>query len=366
MFPRASRKELLMRLGLSALSRCTNFVAVLLACATPVRAEFYAHSYSFGSAGTGDGQFTFSLGLAFDPQGNVYVVDGQNGRNGGRVEKFTHSGQFLMNIGSRGTANGQFFDPAAIAIDPASNLYVTDFMELGPVQVTGRIQKFDANGNFLTTLTDPTLGSGQRAGYSALATDSSGNVFVAEGFFNSAAQTERLLKFNSSGQLLAIRNITPGEVFLGLATDTLGNVYVSEFQNNRIDKFDNNLNFLSAFGNRGVGPGDLLQPTGLAVDSSGRIFESDSGSNRLKVFSNGGKFITLIDPRDFASGRFSAFGGGIAVDPQGNVFSSDVQSVNVFAPLTFAVPEPSSLTLLGIGTISLLGYGWRRRKRATA
>jgi len=31
-----------------------------------------------------------------------------------------------------------------------------------------------------------------------------------------------------------------------------------------------------------------------------------------------------------------------------------------------AVPEPSSLTLLGIGAISLLGYGWRRRKRVTA
>lgn len=34
-----------------------------------------------------------------------------------------------------------------------------------------------------------------------------------------------------------------------------------------------------------------------------------------------------------------------------------------FTPAT-AVPEPTSLTLLSIGAISILGYGWRRRRRS--
>jgi hypothetical protein len=36
------------------------------------------------------------------------------------------------------------------------------------------------------------------------------------------------------------------------------------------------------------------------------------------------------------------------------------------ADLTSLIPEPSTLTLLALGTLGLLGYAWRRRKRAAA
>jgi hypothetical protein len=46
---------------------------------------------------------------------------------------------------------------------------------------------------------------------------------------------------------------------------------------------------------------------------------------------------------------------------------ANADSFEVIVPsATTAVPEPSTLTLLGFGSLSLLGYGWRRRKQVVA
>ena len=58
---------------------------------------------TFGSLGTGDGQFTSPRGSAVDSTDRIIVADFQNHR----VQVFDSSGNFLFTFGSQGSAIGQ-------------------------------------------------------------------------------------------------------------------------------------------------------------------------------------------------------------------------------------------------------------------
>ena len=79
----------------------------------------------------GDGQFSSPWGIAFDPEGRVYVVDSANKR----VQVFTPEGEFLLKWGELGRGPGQFDNPVGIAIDAQGAIYVSEINN-------NRVQKF--------------------------------------------------------------------------------------------------------------------------------------------------------------------------------------------------------------------------------
>jgi DNA-binding beta-propeller fold protein YncE len=60
-----------------------------------------------------------------------------------------------------------------------------------------------------------------------------------------------------------------------IAVDSLGNVYVADSNNNRIQKFNGNGNFITKWGSLGAGDGEFDGPVGIAIDSSGNVYVAD-------------------------------------------------------------------------------------------
>jgi hypothetical protein len=88
---------------------------------------------------------------------------------------------------------------------------------------------------------------------------------------------------------------------------------------------------------------------------------SDVASTRNSLFATY-DLTTSVGP---ASGRFNGL-GEVLPTSLGSLGFSRISDTGTFTATlgTPAAPEPTSLTLLGIGAVGIIGYGWRRRKRA--
>jgi DNA-binding beta-propeller fold protein YncE len=96
----------------------------------------------------------------------------------------------------------------------------------------------------------------------------------------------------------------------GIAVDGGGKLYVADRGNGRVQIFDAEGKFVSAFGRTGVGPGEFKEPNGVAVDAAGQIYIVDASNHKLLRFASDGKFLQewkgpdtgFYGPRDIAIG----------------------------------------------------------------
>ena len=141
--------------------------------------------------------------------------------------------------------DNMFIMPHGLEVDNENNIWVTD---CGLHQVF----KFDSNGNLLMTLGEAKV-SGNDAFHFNLPTDiavtDDGSFYISDGYENS-----RVAKFSKEGEYLfewGEFGDKPGEFNIphGIDLDTDGNVYVADRENNRIQKFDANGNFIALWQN---------------------------------------------------------------------------------------------------------------------
>jgi DNA-binding beta-propeller fold protein YncE len=161
--------------------------------------------------------------IAIGPDDSIYVVD--QGRT--RIVKSSSDGQVLSSWGSKGSGDGQFNDPTSVAIDSASGkVYVAD-------PINRRIQVFDPNGKFLSKWLIPEWG--RPAGFEDLAIDSKMGRLYA-----SSVNLNAILIFDLNGTRVGSLTPKPPDRLQGPSALALANrkLYVLNMHGNSVSAID--------------------------------------------------------------------------------------------------------------------------------
>ena len=228
---------------------------------------------SFGSQGSGPGQFNEPYGVAVDDDGNILVADSNNHR----IQKFTSDNKYITSVGSKGSKHLQFNLPKSVAISPITKkIAISDCSN-------DRVQILNPDLTFHSSIGSRGSGNGKFNRPYDIAFDSAGNMYVTD------AKSSHIQVFNPEGQFLRQFGKSgdgDGELYLntGISIDSDDTVYVVEHDNHRVSVFTCEGEFLTSFGSRGVGPGQFARPLRITVDKNGTIYVADGYNNRLQIF----------------------------------------------------------------------------------
>ncbi|MAT14211.1 MAG: hypothetical protein CMJ46_02965 [Planctomyces sp.] len=209
------------------------------------------------------------------PEGVVQLADGRIAvadTHYHRVVLFNEEGEVVSIFGELGEGPGQFIYPVGITDDDEGNLYVCEYGG------NDRVQKFDADGNFILAFGGFGLEQQQFQRASGL-TWHDGHIYVADAINN------RIQVFTDSGEYSktwgAETHPLPLNYPYDIAVGRDNSFYVVEYGSGRVTKLSEQGELLAQYGSTGAGIGQFNTPWGLTVDKHNNVFVADTGNRRV-------------------------------------------------------------------------------------
>jgi sugar lactone lactonase YvrE len=258
--------------------------------------------------------------IVFDWAGNLYFAETGNHvvrkvDTVGNITTIAGTGTQGFS-GDTGLATSATLDsPQGLALDTANNLYIADTHN-------HRIRRLNLATGIIVTIAGSSAGfsgdngpalSSQLNLPNALATDSSGNLYLADtgnhrirnitsvsGIITTIAGTGTQGYSGDGAPALSVAIDSP----TGIAVDASNNLYLADTHNNRIRKITSTTGLITTIAGTGL-PGfsgdttpataaNLALPHGIAVDASNNLYLADTANHRIRRIDAATGLITTV------------------------------------------------------------------------
>jgi trimeric autotransporter adhesin len=316
--------------------------------------------------------FSFSAGLAVTPSGDLLIADSGNNRirkvSQGLITTIAGGGNCRVSCDGQAATNLSLADPASLVADSAGNLYFVDRSD--------EVYKVTPAGLASVVYSSTDIGN-----ISALALDSTGNLYIAKPF------TPQILRLAADGTVTPFAGTgTAGYSGDGgpaiaaqltcpvsLIADYYGNLYIGDVlpdqsDGGRIRRVTNDGNIATFAGTgqpgypgyAGSGNQGGVSPWGFVFDGAGDLLIADAFSLQIRKLSD--NFLTTVAGSGFDS--FAGDGGpatqalfhfpsALAHDRLGNVYIADAGNNRVRR----ISPDGVVVTIAGCGSPGYSGDG---------
>jgi DNA-binding beta-propeller fold protein YncE len=122
------------------------------------------------------------------------------------------------------------------------------------------------------------------------------------------------------GEFILERSNGDGYGAIEFAPD--GSFYVLDVGNRRVEHFDQQRNFIKAWGGFGTAPGTFSDPIGLDVDANGVVYVLDDVRGVIERYDKNGNVLGSIDDNPLSAPGFNT-ANSLSLDAAGNFYVSD-------------------------------------------